>query len=532
MYRILIVDDEELIRKGIAAKIKYNNFDICEVYEAGDGREALQIIAAKQPHIIITDIRMPHMDGIELIRQTKEVYPDIKFIIISGYAEFSYAEQALNMGVSGYILKPIGNDDFVKSMTRVLNDLDNEKKIKEVNNDKEMLKEYYDNLSLEQKLNQIFHSVKKENNIKNTIENVELNNIDVNSKYALSIVNIDGSSYYQSDFKYQDLELLKFGLTNIFSEIDTECTKFIINNMKDKNQILILFAHPVKNILKINSDRFLIEAYNKATKYLNISMTCGLSGIEDILDSELYRQAKEAFDLRIIYGSNRIYKYESTMFNSNFVVPQNEIKLLQKCIERYDIGNIEIILNDIFSDKNFKGMSGAYVRFIWLEITNMLIKVCSELNLEIGNTLGSILLSEEVLDRFDSISEIISYLYTTIVDIFNLENVVDMNSKNKIKMAVQYIEQHYQEEISVNDLAYKFAINPNYFSTIFKKEKGHTVINYLTDVRISNACRLLTETQASVVDIAKSVGYEDPQYFYRVFRKIIGKTPLEYRKCK
>ncbi len=115
MYRVLIVDDEALIRQGIIAKLKYNRFQCEEILEAEDGEEAMAIIKAQQPQIVITDIRMATMNGIELIQKGKEICPRTRFIIVSGYAEFSYAEQAINMGVDGYLLKPIGNDAFVKN---------------------------------------------------------------------------------------------------------------------------------------------------------------------------------------------------------------------------------------------------------------------------------------------------------------------------------------------------------------------------------------------------------------------------------
>lgn len=530
MYKIVVADDEALIRKGIISKIEHHAFEFEKVLEAADGREALEIITREQPDIVITDIRMPFLDGIELIRQTRELYPSIRFIIISGYAEFEYAEQALNMGVKGYLLKPIGEKDFAETVKKVIADLDNEGSVKELSSRKEMLERYCEALTVEQKLNQIIHTVRKENSLEDPMDYSELPEIDKNSRFILGLVNVDVSSYYESSFKYQDLELIKFAIINILNEVECECKKIVANNLKDKNQVLILLAHPEKNYLKACGDKFITKAYASIKKYLNISITVGISGVEENLSNGLYRQAKEAFDLRLIYGNNQIFKFGSLPATQDYTLPQNEIRLLRKYIERYDVGNIEIILREIFSEENVKGLSGVYLRMLWIEIINILIYTCSELKLDTANTFDSNLLSEEILDKFNSIDEIVSYLYTTIIEALKLEKVADMNCKNKIRMAMQYIEQHYHEDITVNDIAYSFAMNPNYFSTAFKKEAGKTVINYITDIRIKNACKLLTETQASVVDISRSVGYQDTQYFFRVFRKNTGKTPLEYRK--
>jgi YesN/AraC family two-component response regulator len=134
-----------------------------------------------------------------------------------------------------------------------------------------------------------------------------------------------------------------------------------------------------------------------------------------------------------------------------------------------------------------------------------------------------------MLDKVDSLEEMRRYLYTTIIDMVKAEAIMDMDTKCIVEKTKQYIEKHYDEEFVVKELALKFAVNPCYFSTIFKKETGKTVMQYITNIRVQNACDLLIETQASIADISQSVGYQDAQYFYRVFKKHTGKTPLAYR---
>lgn len=531
MYSILIVDDEELIRKGIIAKLKYNNFKFTELFEAEDGEQALYLLKQKEPNIVITDIRMSNMNGIEFIERAKELCQNTRFIIISGYAEFSYAEQAINMGVNGYLLKPIGNEDFVKTLSKVYKDLDKEKHIKTINNKKRVLEKYCDTLTLEQKLNTIFHSVDKEAKNRKT-QDINFFNNNENNRYMLAILNIDGKSYYQSEFKYEDLDVLKFSIFNICNEIKSECIKEISNNLKDRNQVLILFCYKSSSILKMAVDKFLIESFGKITKLLNISLTIGLSQVRKTVTSELYREARESLNIRIIGGENKIYKYENQPSNTGVLLPFNDLNLLKKSIERYDLGSIEVVLHDIFSRKYIKDNPSVYIRIVWFEITNLLIKICNDLSIDTVNILNSLLLTEGILDKFDNINEIINYLYTTILDIFNLGNINDLDYKSRMKLSIKYLEQHYQEEISVNDLASKFGMNTSYFSTLFKKETGTTVVKYLTDIRINYACRLLKDTNNSVVDIARSVGFEDSQYFFRVFKKVKGVTPLEYRNKK
>lgn len=527
MYKLLIADDENLIRKGIIAKLQHYNFKFAKILEAVDGEEAYKIIQDEQPEIVITDIRMPFQDGIELIRKTKEFNDRIQFIIISGFAEFAYAEQALNMGVSGYILKPINDKDLINNLNKVILQLDEKNHVQSIINKQTVLEKECEELITEQKLNQIFHSINKN---KEEVSNIEIPEGLKNKKYALAILNIDGSNYYHSDFNFQDLELVKFSIRNIMNEIEMPCQKVIINNQKDKNQLLILMTGLEKLYLKHHALKYMMDSYNKIGKYLDLSITIGMSYVNHQLSNKVLKQATEAFDLRLIHGSNDIYTYDYKQNSKDFNIPKNSIELLRKYLERLDVKNIELILKDIFAPHHFKKASGKHIRLTWIEVINVIIKVCSDLGYDMSHTLNDSLLSEEILDRFESREEIIIYLYTTIINIFKLEKKDVLSTVNKIRLAMKYIQAHFYEDIIVNELAYMFAMNPNYFSKVFKKEMGTTVINYISDLRIKNACELLKETNASIIEIAKSVGYQDNQYFYRVFKKKTGRTPLAYRK--
>jgi len=532
MYRLLIAEDEYLIRKGIISKLNYNKLEFAEVLEAEDGKQAFDIIMEKKPDIVITDIRMPYLDGLQLIKKVKEIDSSIKFIIVSGYAEFEYAEQALNMGVSGYILKPIIDQDLISTIKKVIENIEYEIKAKEASYRKEILEKYFEDITLEKKLNQAVHSTRPDKKDMDYLGLLRELQMDESYRYVLGLINIDGKTYYQSQFSYQDVELIKFSIKNIISDIEAEGVKIAFNSYKDKNQVLVILCSNNINYLKINSVSFFVKVYNSIVKCLGISVTIGISKLGETIGYELFRQAKEAFDQRLVYGEGKLYSYDSIASSMNITIPQEEISLLRKYVERCDIENIEIVLKDIFNEKNMENMASVYIRVIWAEIVNMLIKIANESKPDLERSIDPDIFNGEILNRFNNVDEIISYIYTSIIDFLKLDKAADMKSRNKIKMAIQYIEQHYNEEITVNDIAYKYAMTPNYFSTVFKKETGMTVVNYITEVRIKNACKLLKETKASIVDISHEVGYQDAQYFFRVFKKATGKTPLEYRKSK
>lgn len=529
MYRILIVDDEKLIRKGLIAKLAHNNISCSWMGEAGNGQEALEIIKSEKPDIVITDIKMPVMDGIKLIRYCYENFPDIKFIIMSGYAEFSYAEQALNMGVSAYILKPIDDENLVKSINKVIKELSHTRNAQRIARDAAALGKDRDRLLRERILNQIFHSSRIFDREK-LLEQMGLKAREEGCCYMLAIIHVDSSSYFQSPFNYDDLVLIKFSIKNILEEIECNCGKIIVDNQKDINQVLILFYGDDNRKIKTCCNHYIRNIYSKIRKYLHLSLTIGISGVEGNLTSEIYRQARLAYEQRLVLGGNQIFFYDKIANSSLINVPVHKFKLLQRCMEISDFNGIKCILDDIFLSKEASDMAGVYIRLAYSEVISCLLRVCS--NYGVKNPADSEFLSGEVIDYFEDSEQISIYLYTMITDILAGRKTEVSDCKAIVEEVRAYIDNNYTRDITVGDLAKKYAVNPDYLSALFKQETGKNIIRYHTEIRIERACRLLAETQARISDISYSLGYNDRQYFNRVFKKITGMTPSDYRNAK
>lgn len=527
---ILIADDEELIRQGIKARLDYLMIKPSELYEAENGMQAMEILKNHQVDIVITDIRMPDMDGLSFIKEVRPLYPKLQFIIISGYAEFEYAEQAIQLGVKAYLLKPISNDALKKVIDEVLERLEEEEKLERtVREGARSIAEKKNHL-FEKTVNDLLRSADPEKEISDADE-IVYQEFPVENRWIMSaIVNIDAESYERKSFEHKDIELIKFSLKNVLMELHSECQRIAVNNLANMNQLYILISHFDKNQIRMEAEKLFTNLLNIMWKKMKISLTCGISSVTDTISEVCNKEAQKAFLQRLIHGKSNIYFYEDVKILSGTQFPVSELHILRQYIERHDVGNIEFLIQDIFSEERLKKYNAAYIRIIWARIIHILLNAASSTYTSDLKNMEKLVLNFETLDTFSSVEELRSYLYLLILDSIQITADIDVNAKNKIRMGMKYIQDNYNRDIAVNELAERFAISPNYFSTIFKKETGLTTVNYIKELRLTKACEYLENTSKSIVDISKEVGYEDSQYFFRVFKKATGLTPLEYRR--
>jgi len=527
---ILIADDEELIRQGIIARLEYLNLKPKDIYEAENGEQALELLKEHEVDIVITDIRMAYMDGLALIKQAKSLYPKIQFIILSGYAEFSYAEQAIRLGVKAYLLKPISNDALKKVIEEVLSKLEEGENLRRtVREGTRSLVERKDYL-FEKSINDLLRNTDVFKEAKKVYSIVDKEFPLKNRWVMLGIVNIDGDSYEHKYFGYKDIDLIQFSIKNVFMELHSQCDKIIVNNLANLNQLFAVLSFENERQLRKEAEKLFTQLQNLLWKQMKISITVGISTAIDTLSSECTKEAQEAILQRMIHGNSNLYFYEDIKLLSASQFPTSALNMLSQYIERHDAGNIEVLINDIFSDEQIKKYNTTYIRIVWVRIISILLKVANTIFTNDPKNTEKLVLNFEDLDSFHSLNELRRYLYSLILECIQTDGNLDINSKNKVKLAVKYINDNYNKDISINDLAEKFAMSPNYFSAIFKRVTGQTTVNFIKEVRLKKACEHLIHSDKSVVEISKEVGYEDSQYFFRVFKKATGQTPLQYKR--
>jgi YesN/AraC family two-component response regulator len=306
--------------------------------------------------------------------------------------------------------------------------------------------------------------------------------------------------------------------------------KIIVNNLANMNQLFAVLTHVNKSQLRVDAEKLFAQLQNMMWKKMGVSLTFGISSAKNMLSAISTNEAQEAFLQRIIHGKSNLYFYDDIKILSANQFPTSELNMLRQFIERHDAGNIEFLINEIFSDEQIKKYNVSYIRIIWVRIISILLNVANTSFTNDPKNMEKLVLNFETFDSFHSMDELRSFLYMLVLDCIQMNVDIDINSRNKIKMGIKYIKDNYNRDIAINELAERFAISPNYFSTIFKRETGQTTLNFIKDIRLNKACEYLVKSNKSIVEISKEVGYEDSQYFFRVFKKATGQTPLQYRR--
>lgn len=533
-HNILIVDDEQLIRQGLRARIEYLGIDVDEIFEAENGLMALRLQEEHPIDVVITDIRMPDMDGLELIQEMQKKNNQIKFVVLSGYAEFSYAETAIRLGVKAYLLKPVSNDDLKAAFDKAYKEMEQTASVRQEVQMKKRMDREKQVYQQEKALNALFSSqeagaVTREQLCKLCGYDEKMWAGGAESVLYLAILHINKESFEHQRFRPVDHELVRFMIRNIFEEIQAPCEKLLVNSLSDTRQMYGIFIGDDKKKLRMEVERIYLRMRSVLEKKMGIYLTIGVSRCRSQLEGKETSEARQALKQRIIYGKGNIYFYEDIRILGEQEFPVSQLHLLEQYIEHNEIFKVKNLVQEIFSEELVKKYGSAYLRIMWIRILNLLLHHYERRGRNAAE-IEKMLQNYNLLDRIQSLQEIRQKIIEMVMECVSTESVADANARSKIQMAIGYIQEHFAENLTVNVLAEHYGMSPNYFSSMFKKEMSRSAVNYITELRINQARELLYHSELSVVDISKKVGYEDSQYFFRVFKKYLGMTPLQYRE--
>ncbi len=537
MLKVFLVEDEYIVREGIKKNIDWKKEGFIFCGDAADGEIAYKLIQTEQPDIIITDIKMPFMDGLELSRLVKKELPDSKIIILSGYEEFSYAQKAINIGVDEYILKPISSVELVKVVKQLAERLMNERI--EMENIKTYQKEMEENDS---------HNKRNffDNMIGGVLSTAEI--LEKGKELGFEMV----AQYYQ-------VILLKYNVRGEDEDYSRELLKIDseIQMLESSYKDILVFERAIEGkalIVKgksigevegiqreyLNDIKKIMDCYPEANYFGGIGVP--VSRLTSLFES--YESASLAFARRFFVSDNDIV-------NNNQVLPliyedtetligalelgNSDTKMAESFLKKGELSEIDFFVEEFL--KSIDKISKKSLLLRQYIIMNVYFTALDFIK-EIGK--GEVL-SQKIFSQLDEMEDMIidfNKLKTFITHIFTIciqqrEEVKRKRYYCVVGDAKQYIEAHYiNEELSLNEVAAHVNISPSYFSTIFRRETGLGFIKYLTGLRMSKARELLRYSDLRSIEISEKVGYKDPQYFSYLFKKEHDVTPTQYRASK
>lgn len=533
MYKVLLVEDEVLVREAITENIVWNEIGLRLITSCKNGREAIEAIEKEVPDIVITDICMPYIDGMQLSEYIYTRYPETKIIIFSGYDEFEYAKQALQYKVEEYLLKPVTAGELTELLVKIKNKIDTQRK--EKNDIKRLRGTYYKHLNTirSQVLNDLILGNKVEEEYKDEMKE---SGIELSKKYFKAAI-IDTEISYPSDFvignNQNQSALLSFAIYNIINEIMSAQSLGLTFQQKDRKIVLIFesdlkvnFENEVRTVCELIQD--------KIKDYLQVEIFIGIGKKVDSL-SKIYLSYEQAFELinySYLYGHNCIIsQQEIDFFRKEIDISTNIEKLLLQ-VTRQFYKEIELEL-----DRLLKKIKEAYLRKEEVSIIMQSIIVAANETLKLAGVERHVKESKDeqwiyefekkknIYDAFEIVKE---YLNSVMEQLYDLK---EDTSKKQSLLALDYIEKNYQNsELTLQMLCKYLSMSPSYFSAIFKKETGETFVEALTKKRMQVAKNLLKYTSLKNYEIAEKIGFSDAHYFSQTFKKYIGKTPKEYAK--
>ncbi|NSW90700.1 MAG: response regulator [Firmicutes bacterium] len=537
MINMLVVDDEYHIREGIKNGINWEEVgvNICGI--AGSGYEALDMIEKYTPNIVITDIRMSDMDGLELLDVINKKYSNIKVILISGYKDFHYAQTAVSLNAFCYILKPIDHNELLTKVLEAKRLI--EEQLEKVKRDEDIQKRLEENIS-----------ILRDNFFTQLVSGKKINPAEIEKKSKFLNINLSGPQYvicvlepevrpdYASELDVYDESLYKAAVMSISEAVMGNGCKSYTFNLDDRIGLLICGENISRNILKKKCETII----GRVNSTIGISVTIGIGNIYKNKDkiSVSYKEALDAIEYKMILGKNLVIPVESVYANLKEKAAKNKfLDTLKNCeddlilaIKSDNRESMVIILKEITEalHESIKSNIQEKDHLIFL-VSFFIMKIMFVLDININmlfDNEGGLI---NTLQNLQTINELEDY----IIKCFD-EAAEELREKNKshngflVKLAIEYISKNIYNDITLMKVADYLMIHPNYLSKIFKQETGEPFVEYVIKVKMSEAKLLLRNSNNKVYEIANMLSYKDVGHFARTFKKFFGVSPTEYRQ--
>ncbi len=534
LYRILLVDDEEEVRKAIIRNIEWEKLGFQMAQDAENGEDALEKIEQLKPDVIMTDIRMPYMDGLTLTKRIRQKYPSMKILIFSGYDDFEYAQQAIKLNVTEYILKPVNVEELTGILNRVRENLDEE--IAQRRDVSMLRRRYLSSLPIirELFLNDLVQGNVEEADICPKLEEYGVDILNAR-KLTAAVVSLEPEERLKGRDPsplQQERKLIPISVRGLVEDRLRDYFRFTS----------FISAGGITFIAAIDQDStqtglidLLADACKEVQRILGITVTIGVGYSTQRPEriGESYQSAVDALGYKAIVGTGGtiyINDMEPVSRGKLQLNPKDETELEN----RIKFGTPETIgeaVREIAGRMEDTRAHASQYQVYRFSLINCIMRLMQQYDMDLRQI-------------FDAEGDVIRLMgsghgreefpvwLTRVACRMNefINRRRDNTARQVIEEAKQYIQDHYQEpDLSVEMVCRQLHMSPAYFSTIFRKETGKTCVAYLTDVRLNRAVELLNQTSDKTYVIARKVGYQEQNYFSYVFKKKFGVSPTKYR---
>lgn len=517
---ILIVDDEEFARKSLRLKIDSSKLNICRLDEAGDGASALRMASEHTYDIVISDVKMPEMSGLEMIHRMQNDNLSNSYIIVSGYNEFDYAREGLRMGVTDYLLKPVK----ASQLNSLINDLSQEivSSEEEASRQLELDKAYVEQQIILQSRQ---FSILLSDDHTDVENNSELKmQLSPYAPFVIALIQV----------KWNDKQCLHDNASTYFAlkELTDHCfgNMYRLNlNVNNNNEYFALHYC-------VQVEKSLLSCYKKIINILRSQLNCQLTiGVSSVLSS--VEQLPQGWQESLVACRNKL------LTGSNQVIFFGDIPILHSNSDSSDKSS-QLYLTNLISSKrivdarkyirqmidNYASYSQSYQELID-NILGIYITLLRSYAVPPNRELDRVFLQR--LYHLDSTDDIDALLGEYIDHVFSSQDMLsELNGENIVNQAQNYIRSNFHENITLESLSEIYHIHPNYLSRAFKKYANQNFNEYLTSVRMDQAIRLLKQPSLRIQDVSQMLGYADSKYFSKVFKKHYGITPTQLELIK
>jgi two-component system, response regulator YesN len=538
MYKLLVVDDEFNIRDGIINAVQWDRIGVEVVGEALDGQDALEKVELLSPDIVITDVYMDNMDGLELSDALHQKYPFIKVIILSGYDDFEFVKRALELKVFRYIIKPVFPKELIGIISDLIEEIEKEQKFMakiqlmelEISNNKLLLIERF-----------LFDIIN--GNIQDKEEmHIRMNFLDINfqSKYYSCIqVTIPEYSNTMKDSDMKKLHSLMFSIREIFYNTMDEYEIWSLIGEYGKLTLLAGYNSPNEDEYSCQAIKKLEQAIDNVEKLIGISIFITVGGIySNLMDlSKSFREITIAQEYNTITCKSNIIHIKDIPSSNGalYIYPIEKENMLLSSLTDLNEEMSAAIIKSLFDDMEQQGYTKDRMRIDIMGLLGMISRKVINMGVDMYQLYNKALLNPFIaFERYHTREQIENWIKNLIMKtIYEIKTRKASDVKSVIKKANEFLNESYvHPDLSLAAISDHVFLNPSYFSRLYKKETGESYVEALTKIRLNMAKTLLIESNKKILDISESVGYSDSRYFCTIFKKYFGYTPIEFREMQ